>query len=64
MITTQASLTNIFPLHKFSPAPISFTNKTWDASFIKKFATSKWPYEFYKGSFFHDLALVFFSSVE
>jgi len=64
MNTSQAGLINVFPLPKFSPAPISVMSNIWDASFIKKFATPKWPYELYRGSFIHDLALVFFSPVK
>lgn len=64
MSTIQAGLTNLFPVPKFSPVSIAFTSDAWDSSFIKKFATHKWPYELYKGSFFHDLALVFFSPVK
>lgn len=63
MNTLQANLIDPITLTKLSPGTTSYTNNTWDVSFIKKFITAKWPYEVYKGSLLNDFLSVFFSKV-
>lgn len=58
MNTIQANLIHPFALTRLSTGPTQYTNNQWDASFIKKFITAKWPYELYKGSILQDFLLV------
>lgn len=63
MNTIQANLIDTFTLTKLSPGPTHYTNNKWDSSFIKKFTTTKWPLELYKGSLLNDFLSLFFSHV-
>ncbi len=62
MNTIQANLLNPVALTKLSLGSTQYTNNKWDASFIKKFITKKWPFEMYKGSILQDFWSVLSSS--
>ncbi len=63
MNTIQINLISPIILTKLSPGPTLYVKNTWDTSFIKKFISSKWPYELYKGSLLNDFFSVLFSKV-
>lgn len=54
---------NQITLTRLSPEKTSYTKATWDVSLMKKFITTQWPYELYRGSLFNDFLSVFLSRV-
>lgn len=54
MKTLQTHLDNPFILTQLSPKQSHDKRNVWDNSFLKKFVTTKWPFEIYRGSIFQD----------
>jgi len=64
MNTINQDSTHPFTLIKLLSPPVLYKSNVWDGQLIKKFITTKWPYELYKGSLIRDLMSVLLSPIK